>query len=82
MKFQYLNDPTIKLGVLAQEVERVLPCAVMQPQEEGQYKRVDYVALVGLLHATLHAVLKRVDTLEARLGELGDLVGSIGRQNE
>ena len=25
-------------------VERVMPGAVKQPQEEGQYKRVDYVA--------------------------------------
>lgn len=83
VKFQYLSDPDkTKVGVLAQEVERVMPCAVTQPQEDGQYKRVDYVALVGLLHATLHAVLKRVDTLEERLTELGDLVGSIGRQDE
>ena len=90
VRFRYLSDPnTDKIGVVAQDVEKVLPSAVTQPDDADGFKRVDYVALVGLLTAALkattvsqEALLKRVDMLERRLSELGDLVGSIGRADE
>ena len=65
--FQYHGEDRHCLGVLAQEVQRVLPEAVSQGSE---YLRVDYIQLVGLLTASQKGILERVDALELRLAGL------------
>jgi len=74
-----------EIGLIAQEVEKVLPCLVKEhelPITEGAvegeiYKTVDYEKLVGLLiedskekDETIQALLRRVEKLENTVTEL------------
>lgn len=67
VSFKYKGETRSCIGVLAQEIQRVLPEAVSIGDE---YLRVDYIQLVGLLTASQKGILERVDKLEARLSEL------------
>ena len=54
-------------GVIAQDVEKVLPGAVKDIESlEGDrsYKAVDYNAIIGLLIQTNKELLERIETLE------------------
>jgi hypothetical protein len=71
VSFKYHGEERQCLGVLAQEVQRVLPEAV---SEGSKYLRVDYIQLVGLLTASQKGILERVDKLEARLAGLIQII--------
>ena len=54
-------------GVIAQDVEKVLPGAVKEVESlngEQSYKAVDYNAVIGLLIETNKELLERIEKLE------------------
>lgn len=71
--FKYTANGKVSAGVIAQEVEAVLPEAVSEKQlglhtgdEEAEYKVVNYDALHGLLIEAVKELTKRVEELEAK----------------
>jgi hypothetical protein len=70
--FEYIADGKISAGVIAQEVEAVLPEAVSEKllplkKDDGQeYKVVNYDALHGLLIEAVKELTARVEELEAK----------------
>lgn len=68
--YYFTNDKkrTPHVGLIAQEVEEVLPEAV-SVGEDG-YKALDYNAVVAALVGEVNALKKRVAELEARLGDV------------
>ena len=70
--FEYKADGKISAGVIAQEVEKVLPEAVSEKllplkMDDGQeYKVVNYDALHGLLIEAVKELSARVEALEAK----------------
>jgi hypothetical protein len=72
VSFRYKSDPSKKhVGVLAQELQRLFPDAVI---EGGEYLKVSYMELVGLLVATSKSLIQRVDALEAKVDALAGLI--------
>ena len=72
VSFRYKSDPAKKhVGVLAQELQRLFPDAVV---EGGEYLKVSYMELVGLLVATSKSLVHRVDALESKLDALAELI--------
>ncbi len=55
-------------GLLAQQVEKVMPSAVYDITEDG-YKGVDYAKLVPLLIESVKEQNRRIDTLEKKLSQ-------------
>jgi len=70
--FEYIADGKVSAGVIAQEVEQVLPEAVQEKElplkaDDGeQYKVVNYDALHGLLIEAVKELSARVEALEAK----------------
>lgn len=70
--FEYKADGKISAGVIAQEVEAVLPEAVSEKQlplktdDDQEYKVVNYDALHGLLIEAIKELTARVEELEAK----------------
>lgn len=70
--FEYTADGKISAGVIAQEVEKVLPEAVSEKQlplkanDDQEYKVVNYDALHGLLIEAIKELTARVEALEAK----------------
>ena len=69
--FTYKHDDKVSAGVIAQEVEKVLPQAVYEAElglhtnDDGElYKLVNYDALHGLLIEAVKELTKRVEELE------------------
>jgi hypothetical protein len=54
------------VGVIAQEVEKVLP-QLVHDRENG-YKGVDYAKLTGLLIEAIKEQQKQIDDLKSKLG--------------
>ena len=72
--FTYTTDDRKSAGVIAQEVEKVLPSAVTEKEmplkiDDGvAYKTVEYDQLVGLLIEAVNELSNRVKELEANNG--------------
>lgn len=70
--FEYKADGKVSAGVIAQEVESVLPEAVSEKQlplktdDDQEYKVVNYDALHGLLIEAVKELAARVEALEAK----------------
>lgn len=70
--FEYKADGKVSAGVIAQEVEAVLPEAVSEKQlplktdDDQDYKVVNYDALHGLLIEAIKELSLRVEALEAK----------------
>lgn len=72
--FRYKDSPSKEhIGVLAQELQRLFPNSVV---EGGDYLRVSYMELVGLLVATSKSLVHRVDALEEKVEKLMALVSA------
>jgi len=73
--FTYHKDEKKSAGVIAQEVEKVLPSAVKEAKlpfhgkENEVYKTVEYDQLVGLLIESVKELTERVEELEKKVGE-------------
>ncbi len=73
--FTYKSDGKKSAGVIAQEVEKVLPSAVTEKEiplktDDGvSYKTVQYDQLVGLLIEAVNELSNRVKVLEANNGD-------------
>ena len=70
--FEYKADGKVSAGVIAQEVEQVLPEAVsekklpLKTNDDQEYKVVNYDALHGLLIEAIKELSARVEALEAK----------------
>jgi len=62
--FNYINDTRRMTGLIAQEVEEVLPEAVY---EDGDHKALYYGNIVGLLVEAIKDLKKEVDEIKYRL---------------
>lgn len=68
--FRYKEgDSKPKLGVIAQELESVMPQAVSQGDK---YKQVDFTQLVSLLMATTKVLISKVSQLETKMNALDE----------
>ncbi|MEO1438711.1 MAG: tail fiber domain-containing protein, partial [Bacteroidota bacterium] len=73
-------DQTRQVGVIAQEIETVLP-EIVTTGSDG-YKSVDYSKLVALLIEVNQAQEVKIATLEAQLETLGTEVSKVNQLEE
>jgi hypothetical protein len=64
-----VEEPLRQTGVIAQEVEKVLPEAVITAEDEMQTKSVAYGNMVGLLIEAIKELKTEVDDLKKQLDE-------------
>ncbi len=67
VSYELLRDSTRSVGVIAQEMEEVVP-EVVTDGEDGM-KAVNYGALVGVLIEAVKELTQEVETLKAKLGD-------------
>jgi hypothetical protein len=66
--FNKIGSDTVESGVIAQEVERVLPEVIYDIQKnDGVYKGVNYNGLIPLLLEAIKELKEKVEVLESRL---------------
>lgn len=66
--YNKIGSDTVESGVIAQEVERVLPEVVYDIQKnDGVYKGVNYDGLIPLLLEAIKELKEKVEDLESRL---------------
>lgn len=68
VEFEWIEDGTQSAGVIAQDVEKVLPCAVTEKAElngEEVYKKVNYNALFSLVIESIKELKKEIEELKA-----------------
>lgn len=61
------DDEKQRVGIIAQDVERVLPAIV---SDEGEYKTLDTIGISAMNLAFIHALKKEIVDLKTRLGKL------------
>ena len=64
VKFDWKETKTSSIGVIAQDVEKVLPQLISEGDDET--KRVNYNGLVGVLIEAVKELTARVEELEGR----------------
>ncbi len=67
VSYELLRDSTRNVGVIAQEMEQVVP-EVVTERSDGM-KTVNYGALVGVLIEAVKELTQEVETLKAKLGD-------------
>ena len=67
VSYQLRRDDTHNVGVIAQEMEAIVP-EVVTDGEDGM-KAVNYGALVGVLIEAVKELTQEVETLKAKLGD-------------
>ena len=67
VSYELLRDNTRNVGVIAQEMEEVVPEVVTEGQDG--MKAVNYGALVGVLIEAVKELTQEVETLKAKLGD-------------
>lgn len=67
VNYKLLRDSTDQVGLIAQEVEQIVPEVVSQ-DSEGM-KSVNYGALVGVLIEAVKELSQKVEDLESKLGD-------------
>ena len=65
----YLRNGKKEIGVIAQEVERVIPEVVQTGEDEYGYKSVAYGNMVGLLIEAVKELSAEVKALNAQIKE-------------
>ena len=74
--FKYKTDGKVSAGVIAQDIEKVLPEAVsektlpLKTNDDVKYKVVHYDAVTGLLVQALKEATAKIETLESRVSSL------------
>ena len=63
--YTYINSETPRIGLIAQEVEKVLP-EIVETRDNG-YKAVKYEKIVALLIESNKELIKRVEELESKI---------------
>ena len=67
VSFDWIENGNSEVGVIAQEVEEVIP-DVVSTNDQG-IKSVKYGNLVGVLIEAIKEQQQRIEALEARLGD-------------
>jgi len=57
--FNYLNDDNINIGVIAQEIEKILP-EVVESKNNG-FKTVNYLSIIGVLIEAIKELNKKIE---------------------
>ncbi len=70
VKFRFKGDDKIHYGFIAQDVQKVMPAAVLEG--ENGYLSLTYHELIAPLYALVHEQEDRINQLEARLKALED----------
>ena len=68
--FNKSDDPTRRIGVIAQEVEQVLPEVVHTDDSPEQMKAVSYANIVGLLIEAIKEQQEMIDELKKQILEI------------
>jgi hypothetical protein len=66
----YNKDNKKSIGVIAQEVEKVLPEIVITGKTEDKFKSVDYGRLTAVLIEAVKEQQKQIETLTTKVKEL------------
>ena len=61
VNFNYLNDSNINIGVIAQEIEKIIP-EVVETKNNG-YKTVNYLSIIGILIEAIKELNNKIDNL-------------------
>ena len=72
VNFEWKSDGKIQDGLIAQEVEKVFPDAVSEPELKGEWYSVDYSKLVTPL---IKAIQEQQEQIEALQSEINTLKG-------
>mgnify|MGYP003689999037 FL=1 len=67
VSYQLRKDDSDNVGVIAQEMEEIVP-EVVKTDQDGM-KSVNYGALVGVLIEAVKELTQEVETLKAKLGD-------------
>ena len=68
----YTKDNKKSIGVIAQEVEKVLPEVVITGNTEDKFKSVDYGRLTAVLIEAIKEQQEQIETLTAKVKKLED----------
>lgn len=63
VNFNYLNESKISIGVIAQEIEKIIP-EVVETQGNG-FKTVNYLSIIGVLIESIKELNYKIDKLTA-----------------
>jgi hypothetical protein len=59
--FNYLNDSNINIGVIAQEIEKIIP-EIVETKNNG-FKTVNYLSIIGILIEAIKELNNKIDKL-------------------
>lgn len=68
VEFDRIDTGSHEIGVIAQEIQKVLPEVVLVGKDEQETLSVDYGKIVGLLIEAIKELNDKVDTLTAKVG--------------
>ena len=71
-----------RFGVIAQELEEILPEAVNTNNDELGYKSIDTMEMMGLLIAVAHSQQKTIKTLNETVNKLSDTVDTLSKNQK
>ena len=61
VNFNYLNDSNINIGVIAQEIEKIIP-EVVETKNNG-YKTVNYLSIIGILIEAIKELNNKINKI-------------------
>ena len=61
VNFNYLNEDKINIGVIAQEIEKIIP-EVVETQKNG-FKTVNYLSIIGVLIESIKELNNKIDNI-------------------
>jgi len=70
VNFEWKSDGKIQDGLIAQEVEKVFPEAVSEPELEGEWYSVDYSKLVTPLIKAIQEQQTQIESLQSEINTL------------
>ena len=70
VNFEWKSDGKIQDGLIAQEVEKVFPDAVSEPELKGEWYSVDYSKLVTPLIKGMQEQQKQIEALQSEINTL------------
>jgi len=63
---RYIKDERESIGLIAQEVEKILPEMVLTSNDEGNIKSVNYQNIIAILIEAIKEQQKQIDSLQTR----------------
>ena len=82
VRFDWKASGQASLGVVAEEVARALPEAVLRAPKTGLFEGVNYDSLVAALIESAKAQLRQIETLRVQRERLLELLEKLSRAND